>query len=389
MTKIYFANPGTIDPDVIRIMGVSVKPGVNPIGYFGTGLKYAIATLLRTGHKFSITTSYVYYEFTVETKKIRGEPFEIVFMNGEQLPFTLELGKNWTVDNAFRELYSNALDEGGKISDKPLNGDTVIIVEGEQITDSYYRRREIFLHSEPKYLLPRLEVHNGESRYLYYRGVQVYKLPKMSRFTYNLTGELRLTEDRTLASIFDAKYKIETVLPMVPEETFARKIIQFPESREEFYFESTFDFETCAVPSEQFLDAAEKALNDVTSNKSAGKLVREKRNIVEEMKYEIPTSEEAHTIIQACNMISVAPLNAIVHPKDVKLVNDLGPNILGVCKNNVIILPRQTLANGIHFTAITIYEEFIHRDLGYSDCTRGMQQYLFDKILQLIKEKQK
>lgn len=51
---IYFSNRGLIDLDVIRTMGVNVKENDNPIGHFGTGLKFAIATLLRTGHKVDL-----------------------------------------------------------------------------------------------------------------------------------------------------------------------------------------------------------------------------------------------------------------------------------------------------------------------------------------------
>lgn len=389
MTKIYFSNPGAIDPDVIRFMGVSVKNNSNPIGYFGTGLKYAIATLLRTGHKFSITTSYIHYEFTLQMRDIRGQTFEVIHMNDEPLPFTTELGKNWTVDNAFRELYSNAMDEGGKVSDKPLNGDTVIIVEPvgiieNSIVDSYYRRAEIFLHSEAKHHLHGLEIHAGESQFAYYRGVQVYRLPKKTRFTYNVTSPMRLTEDRTLANLFDFKYKLETLLPMIPDESFCKKLIQYPEGHETHFFESILDFELCADPSEEFLDAAEKAVNDMNSNASSRKTVRSRRNI-SNYKNVQPTQDELNTIESACQMIR--HLNALVSIAEIKVVEDLGANILATVEGRDIILTRRCIANGVDFTAITLYEEYVHRDLGYSDCTRGMQQHLFDKILQLLKEK--
>ena len=51
---VIFENPGEIDPLAIRTFGVSVKEGDNPIGFFGTGLKYALAILLRTGHQVSM-----------------------------------------------------------------------------------------------------------------------------------------------------------------------------------------------------------------------------------------------------------------------------------------------------------------------------------------------
>lgn len=53
---ILFQNPGEIDLLSIASFGVSVKEGENPIGFFGTGLKYAIAVLLRTGHRITVMT---------------------------------------------------------------------------------------------------------------------------------------------------------------------------------------------------------------------------------------------------------------------------------------------------------------------------------------------
>ena len=65
-------------------------------------------------------------------------------MNEEQLPFTTELGKNWEVWQAYRELHSNTLDESGVITDKKVHNDTVIEVEGSAIEKEYADRASIF-----------------------------------------------------------------------------------------------------------------------------------------------------------------------------------------------------------------------------------------------------
>lgn len=70
---IYFSNPGHIELDTIRTMGVSVKEGENPIGYFGTGLKYAIATLLRTDHIISLRANGETIQFRTKPKETRGQ----------------------------------------------------------------------------------------------------------------------------------------------------------------------------------------------------------------------------------------------------------------------------------------------------------------------------
>lgn len=69
---VYFANEGLIDLDVIRTMGVNIKTNDNPIGYFGTGLKFAIATLLRTGHSVNLHRGDVRFEFSARRENIRN-----------------------------------------------------------------------------------------------------------------------------------------------------------------------------------------------------------------------------------------------------------------------------------------------------------------------------
>ncbi|MDD3302253.1 MAG: hypothetical protein PHN31_01760 [Candidatus Gracilibacteria bacterium] len=44
-----FENDGEIDINSIKFLGCSTKDGIETIGKFGTGLKYAISVLLRNG----------------------------------------------------------------------------------------------------------------------------------------------------------------------------------------------------------------------------------------------------------------------------------------------------------------------------------------------------
>jgi len=44
---ITFENDGEIDLRAISQFGINVKTGDSPIGFFGTGLKYALAVLMR------------------------------------------------------------------------------------------------------------------------------------------------------------------------------------------------------------------------------------------------------------------------------------------------------------------------------------------------------
>ena len=175
---VYFSNKGAIDLDVIRTMGVHVKETDNPIGHFGTGLKFAIATLLRTGHTVDLYRLGEKISFACVPRVIRNKPFAIVTMNGEQLAFTNDLGKEWKVWQAYRELHSNCLDEMGRITTTPLEDmDTVWVISGPEIDSCYDNRSQIFLMGEPAWMAgDGVEVYRGESKFLYYRGVRVYEI---------------------------------------------------------------------------------------------------------------------------------------------------------------------------------------------------------------------
>ena len=115
---IVFENPGEIDVASISTFGVSVKESDNPIGFFGTGLKYAIAILLRNNHKVTIHSGVDTHAFDTENVTVRGRSFDFVRLTTnegqpERIGFTTEVGKTWEIWMAYRELFCNARDENG------------------------------------------------------------------------------------------------------------------------------------------------------------------------------------------------------------------------------------------------------------------------------------
>ena len=376
---VYFANDGHLDLDVIRTMGVSVKKNDNPIGFFGTGLKYAIATLLRTDHLISLHTNGETIEFYTKPKEIRGEMFNMIMMGDEQLGFTTDLGKNWEVWQAYRELYSNTMDEQGIVSGTFSEKETVFTVRGPSIVDIHAERGKIFLQGDPWLVTDGIEIYRGKSEYVYYRGVRVHKLLKQSRFTYNLTCHMMLTEDRTLASQYDMNYKMGTRLPRIADPEFTNKIVD-PEWDGQ---ERQVDFSDCYEPSEEFLDSLEKYRTNARMRDSNRDMLQKHRRVSNYEVFNLDDNQVA-MVSEACAMLR-GSLNAIVHPSELTFVENLGPGIYATAKDGHMVITRQCISNGLDFLAITIYEEWIHDKMGYHDESRGMQQFLFDKILELIK----
>jgi hypothetical protein len=222
---IVFENEGEIDIDAITTFGVSVKLGENPIGFFGTGLKYAIAVLLRTEHKVSIWSGDRQLRFTTERREVRTKPFDFVLMREDDrltpMGFTTELGKTWKPWMAYRELYCNARDEGGSVyrvanpnaATDPRRGQTQIRVEGADVQEVHANGALYFCEGEPDVVVGGVGIYCRPSQVLFYRGVRVLFLPKPAQFTYNIIDRrIDLTEDRTMTHPFMATWYLSQAL---------------------------------------------------------------------------------------------------------------------------------------------------------------------------------
>lgn len=262
---IILKNQGLIEIDVITTMGVNVKECENPIGYFGTGLKYAIATLLRNNIQFYLMIGNAKFEFETELKTIRGQELDYCVMRGEfdsrELPFTTNLGKNWEVWQAYRELYSNCLDEGGKIyhdkSSYKSDGESTAFVITSEIDTGH-----CFLQEQEKKLLfsnDKIEIYKGESDYIYYRGIRAKDLAKPSIYTYNIKASCALTEDRMISYDWRLHEIISEAVASIESGDITKTIVEAKPT----HFESRLDFDyfqSSPKPSDHFVKVCSESL---------------------------------------------------------------------------------------------------------------------------------
>lgn len=216
---IIFHNPGHIEPNAFRLMGASVK-NEGSFGRFGTGLKYAVATILRGGGTITVHSGERTFGFVLEATSLKDREFSEVVLfektpdgygaNYQPLGFTDRLGRDWEPWMVIRELGCNARDEGGDFQlweDEewgPSGDGTEIVVRWGEVEENWTEvlastfapAGETLLEENGVRVLP------GPSDYLYHRGVRVWKLPRPSVFTYDVTSEVDLTEDRTVKYSF-------------------------------------------------------------------------------------------------------------------------------------------------------------------------------------------
>lgn len=276
MDKVVFSTPGIIPIRAFTSFGISAKPETkSPIGYFGTGLKYAVAILLRSGCKITMYRGKHKYVFEPKAMEFRDKQFTTIMLQrhslmlprifATELPFTTELGKNWELWQAFRELYSNTLDENGSAVTMSNEANyltgfqsewTHIIVEGDKFLDEYHDRAKTFL---PEALRERpadgtsVQRFDGVSKHIYYRGMRVHDLKEPSLFTYNILSTLELTEDRTVKHAFYIDSFVASYWKASTDKELVKRVV----TAKEGVYERKLDFDySYGTPNEVFLDVA-------------------------------------------------------------------------------------------------------------------------------------
>lgn len=374
---ISLQNPGLVPLEAITTMGVNVKESENPIGFFGTGLKYAIASLLRTGQKITIWRGLEKLEFATATHAVRGKDFEFIFMNGERLGFTTHLGANWEPWQVFRELYSNMLDEQGRLEERRMNpaeGHTTIWVEGESFERAARERTKYFISGTPITASGAVEVYEGATQSVYYRGVMTQKLSKEAAFTYNITAPMTLTEDRTFRDAFYVPYRVQALIEESEDRAFLRKVLQSRGWERDMSFSGV----TAEFAEVTLALVEEKGILSVSENAIAA---AERFNQREAKFKELPlTAGDARDIEQAKAFLAKIGFHVTA---EIVTAETLGPGVLGLARNEKIFLSRLCLTRGGNTLIGTLLEEHLHLTQGFLDESRAFQDFLIDLVVKL------
>lgn len=387
MTCLSFQNVGVIDSRAYTLFGASAKVGATPIGFFGTGLKYAIAIFLRNGCAVTLWRGLERIDFTCAPVKMRDSEFSVVFANGSELSYTTELGKTWKPWQAMRELWCNAIDEGGSATDEvlePKDGFTTIHVTGNAAREAWSERDSVFLRSsKPSWEIGGVEIHDRPSKSIYYRGIRMMDLSKPSIFTHNITGhQMELTEDRTLKHEFYARWHIGRAIVMTDDERLATRFI----SADDDSYEGNLDVADDATSETFDRVLREQVKFRINQNASLRKMLQKRHGTV--------------GILAACELRQVEEkmlAKAYAFCKHMDLHTDRFPvivtegleeNVLGLAKRdtNTIYLNRRVFMMGTKQVAGTLFEELLHLQHGVDDCERPMQNRLIDTIVSMYED---
>lgn len=252
-------NDGEIQLEALTLLGVSSKEGdSSKIGFFGSGNKYAIATLLRHAIPFTIYSGLRKVDISTEEVSFRGENFQRIIIDGITTSLTTRMGPQWVPWYAIREFVCNAMDEGGyelnPVDPWPREGTTLIIIEeGDKLQDFVTNINEYILSDT----VTQEEVATGVKLIagkfnIYRKGIRVKPegMEPISIGAYNI-AEIAINESRIINSQWELYNTVGTAICYTMNEGYIQQVINI--FKDEKSFEANCYFYN--VPSEAWHQA--------------------------------------------------------------------------------------------------------------------------------------
>lgn len=401
MPLIHFSNPGVLPIQAITILGLSVKEKDNPIGKFGTGLKYTIAGILRLGGTLSIETGGKKFYFESNQVTVRGKVFDQVSMveldgPARELGFTTDLGKHWQPWMHLRELISNCLDEGGSYGwgegEPPAEDATRIIVASNEHSQAFTKKDEFILSTLPIEDIPGVgSIHvtpSGISPGVFFQGIRVFS-PASSLYTYNITDpeySTGLSEDRTMHQWYAEQGSRNILIRSHNSDTIKAAIFNVDDTS----FEAGFEYgswiehqEDAKVFRETAYELYDKDPFLIQRRLRSALDITRKPKLVDQ--FFTLSSVEQKKFDRACDfLVSIGFEQA----KNLswKFILAEETKLYGMVRDGSIYLTKAAFDMGTQFLAQTMVEEYCHFIFGVEDYTRGFQDLLLKKLVALGEE---
>ena len=395
MTYVIFENPGILDPRSLTVMGLNAKENTNPIGYFGTGFKYAIAIAIRNNCNVIIQNGIGADQVVKQVEQhFRGKEYMSLWLGDKELPFTTELGKNWKLWQAYREFKGNCDDEGGRIwvdTIIPLreSNKTRVIISGDDFLKVYEDRDKYFWNETTATML---DENNSRSMNnpgcLFYRGIKVGETMKETNYSYNIVDKVvELSEDRTLTHYGEHQiiYRLASLIAACEDEDLIEEFIC---SREGQQFERLNAALMLTDAGSTFNKVVERIYDTQPENLQDHLLESMRKKMGREVSYlSLPlTPLDIKERDKALALIEPLAFNL----QKVKIIwkADIGEDLLGCAIRNEVYIGKRCFEDGARVIAATLIEEYIHAADKIEDYTRAFQDRILRMLVSTLAENQ-
>lgn len=241
MKYLVIENEGLLELGALSLMGASSKRGdSSKIGMFGSGNKYALAYFLRNNIEVRIFIGMKEVKIETRSEMFRGHSFDVIWIDGEKTSITTEMGQEWTMWQAIRELYSNAVDEGLRIFEIMDHDDlpdrkvyeeydiTTILVEATAEVENFMFNINDYLSIGKETLFEnehgKIYRKHGAKACIYRKGIKCYETGKDSIYDYDFNS-ISINENRMVNYSWDIPQSIYKLLYSCEDVNIVRNIL--------------------------------------------------------------------------------------------------------------------------------------------------------------------
>lgn len=419
---------GLIDVEAFTLIGASTKRSNDSlIGFYGSGNKHAVATLLRQGINFKVFSGENEIVFTTQQKDFRGQKFEVILVNGLETSLTTTMGGNdW--DSAFapiREIYSNAMDEDKDATLKSVDsfeaehGYTKFFIEMTKDVKHFYNNVHLyFCNQNPKVLYSDgrnsifSNTDSGNIR-VFRRGILSHLDDKnKSLFHYNF-HDIDINESRVVKYVWQIESKVAELLKGCNSENILQQLILELDGGNAGYLEHKANWDNHWNFSESWLNVCQSmkfapvefinmfdARDLIGRRKLPIKLLKALKQQFEDLdvlglnsKTDVsfveitPSQILIDKVIDALSMLKDTDYkHRFDFDLNIKYVKFFDSHTLGLAENDNIYLSNKLDTYSVDEVAKIIIEENEHNRTGFSDETREFQNHLFNLYFEQLKK---
>lgn len=418
-------NKGEIDINSLILMGGSTKRNdPKAIGRFGSGNKYAIATLLKNGIDFKIFAGEKQVEIRTEKVKFRDVELDKIFIDGVETSLTMQMGPDWIEWFAIREQLSNAVDEGecNIVSSTDIisgkEGKTRFYLELvpkiQEVVDNwdtYFTQDRIDCLEENKYGKIFINLSRDNSVVLFRKGIRSYDSKTPSLYHYDCP-EFEINESRVIASTYGANQIVSNTLAFCKNEQVIRNVLK------NAYIQKTYE-NTCwsSIFTENLGPVWRKAIGNhriivaevggwyeeearkydcyIVTDTLAKMIKRNFPDVVvygvlddgtqEVLKKSYEMGDREKFLLKECDNFFKETSYSVDYP--IEVVDFEDEDTLGLAESGTIYLSRKLFNMGKREIAVTIVEENEHLKTKFKDCSRALQQHFINMFISTLEEK--
>lgn len=425
MNLIKITSRGEIDERAFSLLGASSKrDDKTKIGFFGSGLKFSLAFMLRKEIKFKVFSGYREILFTTSEELFREKSFKRILVNGKETSLTTDTASDWSHWSIVREIFSNALDEGDasikliKNKDfndlKPIEDYTVFYIECtddfQEIMDNWdlyfsENRKDIVYENNKNDKL----YNGGGSLLVYRKGIRChFDKEQKSLFNYDLS-KVEINESRVISSEWSLKYGLVELFRRNDNPDVIHRILYNINN----YWEKSLNWDNAShvpfsdtwkykigdnylIPFENagfweddiremksnyiilpniFIQALKAQFGDSIKVIGDDSVIRGKgdKKIINEL-----SDRQKYLLNEAVNFLEKGGYK-IEFP--IKVVRFVRPEVLGLAESETIFISDKCFTMGKREIINTIIEENQHLKTGHADETREMQTDLINLFI--------